>query len=366
MGKFKTSKVAIPLYALTVMALMASCSNSKFKLKGEIYGAEDKTVVLEKSGFNGEWIAIDSTKIDSKGVFSLKEEAPENPEIYRLALDGNYLYIPVDSAVNITLTASYAGFSSDFTMSGTESAEKMEKFEKMLAKAIVMPQDSMASFKRRIFTEVIYPGKGDIMSYYILTRMIDGRPLYDPADRTDAKYYAAVATAYKHYRPEDPRTALLEKIALGARRHINEAEGKQSVVEAPAVSIIDMEFPDINGRKIKLSDVTSQGRPTLLIFSMVAQQESPEINRAIASLYEKYKGRVNFYEVCLDPDITSWREAVKNIPWTAVIDYEGLQSGIAMQYNVSTLPAFFIYNGHGELSSRADGIQALEKELQKY
>lgn len=363
-NRFKFSLFAV--IVVVVATCVCSCTSNKFKIGGRIADAQKETVTLEKPGFNGEWIAVDSTVTNSEGEFEIRGVAPEYPEIYRIGLNGNYIYVPVDSAVNINVSTSKSEFANQFTMSGTESAKKMEKFETMLAKALTLPTDSMPGFKRKLFTEVIYPGKGDIMSYYILTRMVAGKPLFDPRDATDAKYYAAVATAYKHYRSDDPRTSMLENLALSAHKNQIKASGKQNVVEAPTVSIIDMEFPNVEGERIKLSDVVGKGKPTLVIFSMVAQKESPEVNRAIAEIYKNYSNSYNFYEVCLDPDISEWREAVKNIPWTAVIDYEGLQSRIALQYNVSTLPSFFIYNKGGELVARADDFAALKKELQKY
>lgn len=363
---FKMSKYCLGVLISLLSIVVVSCGRSEFKIGGELGGASEEAVVLEKSGFNGEWIAIDSTRTDASGKFSIKAPAPDYPEIYRLAVGGSYIYVPVDSAVNIKLTANVKDISATFVLTGTESAEKMTKFERNLAKIMEMPADSLDSFKRNVFTQLIYPGKGDIMSYYILTRVINGQPLYNPESGSDAKYYAAVATAYKHYHPDDPRTPMLEKLALSARKNYNAARGIQNVVEAPAVSMIDMEFPNVDGKMIKLSDVVGKGKPTLVIFSMVAQQESPEVNRAIAALYSKYEQRINFYEVCLDPDIASWREAVKNLPWTAVIDYEGLQSRAALQYNVTTLPAFFMYNAAGELTSRVDTFQDLEKELTKF
>lgn len=365
MLKFIKKFIVFAGISVAASSLICSCGENEFRVHGEILNAKGKTLILQKPGFNGEWISIDSTTINSKNEFSINAPTPQHPEIYRLQLNGQYIYLPVDSSVNLTLETSVADFGKNFSLSGTESAKKMENFEKALAAVSKLPTDTMPGFKKHIFTEIIFPGKGDIMSYYILTRVIDGKPLFDPKDATDAKYYAAVATAYKHYKPNDPRTPMLEKLALSARKNQKAAKGQQNVVQAPTISMIDLEFPNLNGEKIRLSNIAGKGKPTLVIFSMVAQKESPEINREIARLYEKYKNKYNFYEVCLDPDITAWREAVKNIPWTTVIDYDGLNSRSALQYNVSSLPAFFIYNSAGDLTTRADDFASLQRELSK-
>ena len=91
--------------AAIITVSLAACDNgSRFKVDGEVYGAEGKSLVLEKSDFHGRWIAVDSTKVDGNGRFSIKSETPASPEIYRLSLGDSFIYLPVDSTETVTVT----------------------------------------------------------------------------------------------------------------------------------------------------------------------------------------------------------------------------------------------------------------------
>jgi hypothetical protein len=338
--------------------LLAACSDPSFGIMGEITGASDKSIILEKADFSGRWIELDSTRTDKDGSFAISYAAPESPEIYRLKIGDNYIYVPIDSIDVVAVKADYASVATSYTLSGTPGAEKMTMFENEL-RGNAQRNDSI--FKRKVYGEIIKDGKGDIMSYYVLTRKVNGKLLYDPENPADEPYISAVATAYKQFRPNDPHSAMLEKIALQARKTKNAAKGHKNVMQAAETAIIDIELPDNKGNAQKLSSYTSNGRPTLVIFSMLTDKDSPEITRRIAQLYNQYKDRYNFYEVCLDTDITSWHEASKSLPWTLVIDKDGASSRTAMTYNVSSLPTFFIYNANGELTTRANGLDELKR-----
>ena len=64
-------------------------------------------------------------------------------------------------------------------------------------------------------------------------------------------------------------------------------------------------------------------------------------------------------------DRYAWRDAAANLPWTNVFDTEGERSSTALKYNVSRLPAFFLYNAAGELIDRADDLDALDRMMKK-
>lgn len=348
--------------SILIPALL-SCSNNKFKVKGEIYGGEEKTLVLEKSDFQGRWLAVDSTHTNKNGGFSLSFPAPDAPEIYRLSLNDRYIYFPVDSTETITITSSYDKFGRDFNLSGSKNAEMMGQFEKDLQNANTKDRDSLAVFKRKVFSNYMKDFQGSILSFYILTKIVDGEPLYNPADKTDSKYFAAVATGFQAKRPDDPHTALLEQTALTALKHRNNEAGKFREIEADEISLIDIEAQDENNNPIKLSSIAGQGKPVVVIFSLLNHQDSPQLNMNLAQLYKKLDGKVEFYNVSLDADQYEWREAAKNLPWITVYSPGQTGSPDAIRYNVYQIPSFYIYNGNGELTSRPMTFDELSKAL---
>lgn len=342
------------------MVMLAACGEKEFTVRGQIDDGDNHTLLLEKADFTGRWILLDSVRIGKNGDFNISYTASATPEIYRLDLDGKYLYIPVDSTETIDVTSSMKDFGTVFTLTGSEQAEKMTRFTTGLNKTKAA---DYPAFKKEVMRDIILPGHGDLMSYYVLTHLVDGKPLFDARSGADAQYFAAVATAYQQYRPDDPRTPMLEQMAMTALKARNADAGKKTVIKAAETSLIDMEFRDKSGTMRKLSEVASNGRPTLLIFSFLNEKESPAITRRISELYSKYGSRMNFYQVCLDSDITSWQQAAAPLQWTVVIDPAGLDSRIAASYAVKQMPAFFLINAKGDITARADDFQSLNAQL---
>lgn len=212
--------------AVACAALLSGCGEPSFKIKGEIYGAEDKSLVLEKSDFYGRWVAIDSTRVSSNGNFSISRPAPAAPEIFRLALGDRYIYLPIDSVETVTVTSSLKDYGSQYTLTGSANAEAMAAFEKdLMALPSDISADSLNSFKRSVFSKYMRDAQGSIVSYYVLTKIIGDKPLFDPQRGDDYKYFAAVATGFKELRPNDPRTRLLEKTSMDAIKRRNSEKG---------------------------------------------------------------------------------------------------------------------------------------------
>ena len=347
----------------SMILFVTSCSDHDFKVKGEIYGAEDKSIVLEKSDFHGRWLPVDSTKINKNGGFSISFPAPLAPDIYRLALNGQYVYLPVDSTETITVNSSYSKFGADFSLSGSHNAEQLEKFEKELQAADIKNPEAMTEFKKGVYTKYMKDAPGSILNFYILTKTVEGQPLYNPENASDRKYFGAVATGFKSNRPDDPHTAILEQTALQALKQQNTEAGKFKTIEANEISIVDMDLQDDNGKQVKLSDITGKGKPVVVIFSQLTLPEAPQLNIALSEIYKKHAGNVEFYHVSLDPDQYAWRDAAKNLPWITVYSPGQDASKDAIKYNVFQIPSFFIYDSKGELKSRPMTIEELSKAL---
>ncbi len=356
-------------YALSIPALIVAaiaCSNShSFKVKGNIYGGEGKTILLEKSDFSGRWLPVDSTVVGSGDAFSITYDSPSSPEIFRLNLGGNYIYLPVDSTETLTLKGSAAAFGTDHTLEGNRAAALMAAFDKeALRVEALADKDSTEAFKRRVFSEYIHGAKGSILSWYVVTKTLGGAPLFSYSNPDDANYLAAIATDYRQYAPDDPHTPLLEEMALRAMKARNTARGKKRVMKAESSAMIDINLPDAEGRNVALSSMLGKGKPVVVVFSVTtAGETSGKLTMAIRSAYDKLAGRADFYQVCLDTDPYTWRESVKSIPWVTVIDTEGSSSATARSYNVSSIPTFFIYNAAGELIDKTENPDEIAAKI---
>lgn len=351
------------LLILLPAAMAVSCHDNSFKVSGKIEGAENQPLILAKSDFHGRWIAVDSTRTNSSGNFSLKPEAPASPEIYRLSLGDKFVYFPIDSTESVVLNSSAANFGTDFTLEGSETAVNLAAFEKELQKMDTSNPEKVKEFKRNVFNKYLRESRGSILGYYVLTKTVDGKPLYDAADKIDARYFAAVATSFQEFRPDDPHAGMIRNVSLEAMRRHNTDAGKKRVIEAEEISLIDIDLQNETGKNVKLSDIAGKGKRVVLIFSMMNEADSPALNLALSELYNTKGGAVDFYHVSFDGDQYAWREAARNLKWTTVIDPAGQTSDALRRYNVGVLPTFFIYDANGALSDRAQTIAELKSKL---
>ncbi len=356
------SRVATILSAIVLVATFSACGERDFKVKGEIEGASEMPVVIEKSDYHGNWQPIDSTHTSPGGKFSISMVAPGAPEVYRLKIGSDYVYLPIDSTETITVGGKMPGLALNYTLEGSDQAVKMAEFDHLLS-AEVASGKNLDEFKKQVFQTYIRDSRGSILSYYMLTKTVDGRLLFDPTDQEDLKYYAAVATAFKEFNPTDPRVKYLEETTLRALRERNAIKGRANVVEAPELRSIEISLPGIDGKEHALSSLLTNGKRTLLVFSMLSHPDAPLVNRAIAKHYAN--GVINVYQVSIGDDRYEWRDAATNLPWINVYDTEGARSSTALKYNVSRLPAFFLYNAAGELIDRADDLDALDRMMNK-
>ena len=359
-------KISHKSLLLLIPALLFSLLSCKkeFKVKGEISGASKALVVLEKADFNGRWLIVDSTRTSGSGNFSMSRPALAAPEIFRLSFDGRYIYFPVDSTETVSVKTTSQDFGTRYDLGGSSDAAVMAAFDMDI---ISLPAnsvpDSLDDFKKTVYTKYIQPSPSSIVSYYILTKEIDGKPLFRPDRSPDYRYFGAVATGFRDLRPDDPRTSLLTQTTVSAMKRRNSEKGSYQQIEAQELSLLDITLPNEKGENVKLSDIAGKGKPVVLVFSLMTTDDAPLINYELSQLREKRGGNIDIYQVSLDPDRYAWREAASNLPWVTVYDSDGAYSSYAATYTVIDLPAFFIYNAGGELTDRAFSIDELKSKL---
>lgn len=358
----KIARYITAVASAAAIVLAGGCGEKGFKINGQLADSDGDKVLLEKADFSGYWTIVDSTRTDNKGNFSFSQPQQSGPEIFRLSLDDKYIYLPVDSTETLTVSSSKQGFGHDFTVTGSEQAARMAEFEKDLIAFVpyLGNTDSLKNFKKHIYNRYMHDGRGNVMTYYILTKTVDGRPLFDPATE-DFRYIVAVANNFQQFRPEDARTPFLLNLAKAAQRHHNDQNGIRTVINATEIKVIDIALNDENGNERKLTDLVGKGKPVVVAFTLMRDGATPEINRQLAELYKA--GRIDIYNVSPDRDQYGWREAAANLPWTTVLDPSAGQDRVFRQYNVGQLPTFFIYNAGGDLTDRCMSVKEIREKL---
>ncbi|MBD5246863.1 MAG: redoxin domain-containing protein [Barnesiella sp.] len=350
---------------LCAITLLASCtSGDKWHVKATIDGAEGKTALLEVSD-NGRWIILDSATIDKSGKCSFGVKRSEFPDIYRLTVDSRSVYFPIDSTETVTIDAKLADMDTRSVISGSASADKINQINSSITEALSVEapvgvvNDSI--LKRHLATLVQDDWSG-IAAYYLINKSVGDRMLYNPAIAFDRGIISAVANAYINFKPDDPRTKLLENMAITSRR---------AYTPGTPVKALEIYFPEINlkdfyRKEQSLSELWKNSKVIVLNFTAYTADESPAFQLQLGETFKKYHDRgLNIYQVACDPEEYRWRMAAENIPWTAVYcpDSEAAQM---LRYNVTALPTTFVIDGSGEHIERVEDISTLDAIVAKY
>lgn len=136
----------------------------------------------------------------------------------------------------------------------------------------------------------------------------------------------------------------------------------EHISQAAETSFPDLTLPDINSKKVSLSSL--EGKPFILMFWTATEVEQKMFNNELKDLYKKYnKQGLQIYQVSVDIDKTLWATAVKEqeLPWISVCDGAGANSIAVSTYNISKIPALFVFAKNGDIVAR-DIFQKAELE----
>ena len=375
--------------AIMMAALfLASCTEKKFHLSGNIDNANDSLLYFENMSLNGP-VTVDSVKLGKDGSFSFDEKAPENPEFYRLRIANQIINIAVDSTENITIKASYPTMSSQYDVKGSSECDKIKELALMqmnlqaqINTLINNPnipyqaegdsiQQLLNAYKNTVKLQYIYKEPMRAYAYYALFQTIyvgnQTALIFDPRSRKeDVQVFAAVATSWDTYYPGSERGKNLHNIAIEGLKNVRiiQAERNQTI-DANKVNtsgIIEVALPDNKGNIRKLTSL--KGKVVLLDFHAFASKGSTARIMMLRELYNKYHAQgLEIYQVSLDPDKHFWKESVSALPWICVHDENGANSAFAAQYNVQAIPTFFLIDRQNVLQKRDAQISNLDATI---
>ena len=373
------------LLALLLMVLSACDNEPKFKVSGEISGADNKTLYFEASGLDG-IVALDSAKLGSNGVFSFSGKRPESPEFYRLRLDNKVINFSVDSIETLTVKAGANDFATGYSIEGSENNTKIKELVLLLADLqkrvdqlahnrnipAGVAQDSLVSmvnnYKNKVKREYIFAAPNMTYAYFALFQALNGYMLFDPlTNKDDVKCFAAVATSLNNTYPHADRSRNLYNMVIKGMK--NTRTPRQTELDIPQdkikeATIIDIELKDIKGNVRRLTDL--KGKVILIDFTVYNNAMSAAHNLALRELYNKYASQgLEISQISLYADEHFWKTSSDNLPWICVRDANGAYSQYVTLYSVTNLPAVFLVNRANELSARGETITNLEESIKK-
>lgn len=380
------SLFAIALAVVAVLG-MASCNEKKFHVNGTIGNAADSTLYFENMSLNGP-VVIDSVKLSADGTFAFDDKAPTAPEFYRLRIAGQIINIAIDSTETVSIKAEYPGMASQYEVSASEECSRIKELTLMqmslqtqLNAIANNPQlgadavnDSVArvveAYKARVKTDYIFKEPMKASSYFALFQTLNAGGqsvlIFNPrSSEQDVKVYAAVATSWDTFYPNEERGENLHNIAIEGMKDIRIIKSKQAqgVIAANKVNttgIIDFTLTDNKGQERRLSSL--QGKVVMLDFHLFADEKSLQRIMMLRELYNKYHAAgLEIYQVSVDSDEHFWKTQTAALPW--ICTRAGDDARVLQLYNVQQVPTFFLLDRNCNVVKRDAQIKDIDAEI---
>lgn len=375
--------------AVTCGALCAvSCTQKKFHVDGTIANAKDSILYFENMGLNGP-VVLDSVRLGEDGAFAFSEKATDAPEFYRLRIAGQIINVSIDSTETVNVKAHYPDMASRYEVTGSDNCSRIKELTLMQMALQRQIQDIaqnlnlnsqtindslqkvLEAYKNKVKLNYIYKEPMKASSYFALFQTINAGDasllIFNPrASAEDVKVYAAVATSWDTYYPKAVRGANLHNIAIEGMKDVRIIQNNQRRVldasKLKASGIIDVTLPDHHGVIRKLTDL--KGKVVMLDFHVFASKQSTERIMALRELYNKYHDRgFEIYQVSLDPDEHFWKTKTAALPWISVHADADAQNDVLVNYNVRSIPTYFIIDRNNTLQKRDVQIKDLDAEI---
>lgn len=379
------SKLFTAAGVAVIMLAAVSCTEKKFNINGSIAQANDSVLYLENIGIDG-ITAVDSLKLGENGDFSFSHTAPEAPEFYRLRISDQIINISIDSTETVTVKADYPTMAQQYTVEGSEesnvikelSAKQMQLREALLkienneALSYQVAGDSIMkvieAYKDDIKNNYIFKNPNKASSYFALFQTIGSYLIFNPRENeADIKAFAAVATSWDVYYPEAVRGKNLHNIAIEGMKNIRLMQNKQAassidLSQIEATNIINVSLLDNKGNLRNLTDL--KGKVVMLDFHIYGGEASTKRIMLLRELYSKYNSQgFEIYQVGLNDDEHFWKTQTEALPWICVHEKQGANSVTLRQYNVQSIPTFFLIDKTNTLHKRDLQIEDIDAEI---
>ncbi len=373
--------------SFVLLLALAGCreGDGKFHIEGQITDAKDTVLYLEHLTLDKGAVPVDSVKLKGDGDFSFSGKKEGNPEFYRLRIGNQLINLSVDSTETITVKASLPSMAFDYTVEGSgdcdtirlmnmllrelgkDVQETMDDRSLTIAERQEIARQKIKAYKDNIKMNYIQNRYDKASSYFAMFQMFEGSMVFDPvSDASDVTWFTAIANAWMDKWPGQPRTENLTNIVLRGHRNTRKKVLELSLDDdkVSETGIIDMSFPDINGKQRRLSDL--KGNVILLDFTAYGLQNSQERIMALRTIYNRYHAQgLEIYQVSLDSDEHFWKTMCRQLPWVCVWDKNGTDNDIVSIYSLQQIPTWFLIDKNCDLVGRQEFLGELEEEIQK-
>lgn len=373
--------------SVAILLALSGCKDESgmFHVEGTVKGAAGKTIYLESITLSEGIASLDSAKLDQDGEYRFAHaDTTACPELYRLRIENQIVNFAIDSTETVTINAEWPNMAFNYSVEGSGASDTIRILSQRLAN---LEREMMKMAENRDYTlderdenirQMIRLYKDSVKiqfiqnhyesasSYFALFQSLRGMMLWNmDTDQSDVRWASAVANAWNTKWPGTLRAQNLLNIVLRGRKqtHTQSVNLKIDESKIHESGIIDMSYPDINGKERRLSDL--KGKVVMLDFTAYSGETSRQRILEMRDLYKKYHDRgLEIYQVSVDGNVHFWKTACQELPWVCVYCAEGLYSDMIRLYNVQRLPSYFLIDRDNNLVGRDAFIEDINKAIE--
>jgi len=252
----------------------------------------------------------------------------------------------------------------NFTVEGSEESSKLAQIEKEYTEFYIKALGISAEMDRlnqntSEYVELNRALAREYVGYYrsrvkyvmenthsltvvpVLLQAVGDMPVF--AQTTDAIIFKGVSDSLSTVYPDSKYVRFL---AQEAEKREKTLDLEYRIRNTEASGYPEIELPDINGKKVKLSEVDANAKVVLLHFWSIQDDGQKMFNMDFFKpLYEEYHSKgLEIYQLALDPDKSAWATVVKEqkLDWVNVCDIRAAASPVAGTWNVPAVPVTFV------------------------
>ncbi|MCA1757966.1 MAG: AhpC/TSA family protein [Bacteroidales bacterium] len=350
------------LICFLMPVLILSCDGDPgFVLNGQLSGAGNIYVYLARPGPGGAEI-IDSARVED-GSFRFAGRL-ETPEPYILSAKGyreQKLFFLENEVISFTGSTDSIHCA---VIDGSVTDSEYSEYESMIR-----------PLNRRILTlfdnhhDAVYSGDNVIIESVDTERI--NSDIVSSALRFVREHPASFASPYillslQADLSTDSLDQLTGILAPGVKTSSQYQILQQSIDRMrslePGNPAPDFTQPSHTGTSFRLSETTGDG-PLLIYFWASWCSSCTDATAEIATLYRRYQGSgLKVVSVSLDFSASDWIDAVKrdSMEWVNVSDLELWDNSVAVRYNVTEIPFFYLVDSDGVIVARGDDASLLD------
>lgn len=355
------------LLCLLLPVLILSCNGDPgFVLNGQLSGAGNVYVYLARQGSGGAEI-IDSARVED-GSFRFTGRV-ETPEPYIISAKGyreQKLFFLENGVVSFTgSTDSIHCAVIDGSVTDSEYAG-YESIIKPLNRSILNLFDSRHG--------AVYSGDNVIIEHVSEERERINSEIVSSSIRFVREHPASFASPFILLSLQADLTAdsldqLTAILAPGVKRS-SQYRILQEIIDRkrslqPGNPAPDFTQPSHTGSSFRLSETTGDG-PLLIYFWASWCHSCTDLTAEVAGLYKRYPDSgLKVVSVSLDFSASDWIEAVKrdSMDWVNVSDLKLWDNSVAVRYNVTEIPFFYLVDSDGIIVASGDNASLLDSAI---